>query len=128
MVGGLGTYSSWSSLFSPSGYTTSSEVVYFKKNGIECLQEVVMGVPDAAARPADFSLSPNPSEGLIKITSDKPVLRAEVIDTQGQLVANIALDALRGKLDLRVVSNGLYLVCLYFIDGRVGTQRVLIGR
>lgn len=128
MVGGLGTYSSWSNLISPSGYTTSHDVVYFKKNGTECFQEVVMGTSGAFGPPVVFQLSPNPSEGLVSILSGKPVAQAEVFDTQGHLAANINLDVRLGKLDMRSAPDGLYLVRLRFVDGGVGTQRVAIGR
>lgn len=127
-VGGLGIYTTSEAIWNPEGYYTEGSIVYFKKNGTECFQEVVMGMSGASDRPVAFQLSPNPSEGLINITSGKPVAQAEVFDTQGRLVANISLDVRLGKLDMRSAQDGLYLVRLRFVDGGVGTQRVEIGR
>ncbi len=127
-VGGLGTWSSWSYINNPEGYTTSYDVVYFKKNGVECMDEVVMGLPESSDRTDPFQLSPNPSEGLVSIASGKPVMQAEVFDAQGHAMANISLDVRLGKLDMRSAPDGLYLVRLRFVDGGVGTQRVVIGR
>lgn len=127
-VGGLGIYSTSESIISPSGYSTSSNVVYFKKNGTECFQEVIMGSERITAQPPAFQLSPNPSAGMISISSDKPVTGAEVVDPQGHVVTDIVLDAQRGKLDMGVVPNGLYLVRLRFMDGSVGARHVVIGR
>lgn len=127
-VGGLGIYSTSESIVSPSGYYTLSDVVYFQKNGTECFQEVIMGMSEASDRPVAFQLSPNPSEGLVSISSGKPVAQAEVFDAQGHALANINLDMRLGKLDMRSAPDGLYLVRLRFVDGGVGTQRVVIGR
>ena len=127
-VGGLGTYSSNAAMWNPNGYTTAATVVYFKKNGTECFQEVVMGSAGITAQPPSFILSPNPSEGLVSIASGKPVAQAEVFDTQGHVMANSYLDAKLGKLDMRAAPDGLYLVRLHFVDGSGGTQRLVINR
>lgn len=128
MVGGLGIFSSTSSITSPSGYTTSNTIIYFKKNGTECFQEVVMGTSGASDRPIAFQLSPNPSEGMITIACDGSFVGVDVLDAHGRGNAEFALDVQRGKLDMRAVANGLYLVRLRFVDGSIGTQRLLIAR
>lgn len=127
-VGGLGIYTTSEAIWNPEGYTTSNDVIYFKKNGVECMDEVVMGIPESSDRTDPFQLSPNPSEGLVTISSKKPVRQAEVFDAQGHAISNVSLDARQGKLDMRSVPDGLYLVRLRFVDGGVGTQRLVVGR
>lgn len=128
LVVGLGPFSEYASNNYMSPFNDQTWLTYFKKNGIECMNEVMVGTPEAVIPPTVFTLSPNPSDGIFKISSEKPVLGVEVVDPQGQVVANIALDAQRTKLDLRSAANGLYVVRLHFADGAVGTGRVVIGR
>jgi hypothetical protein len=127
-VVGLGTFDRTEVVFGMPGHSLHHSMVYFKKNGTECFQEVQMGSAEAHADASSFSLSPNPTDGVVSITSQKPILGAEVIDMHGQLVTNAVLDAQHNKLDMRSVANGLYLVRLRSVDGRVGTQRMVIGR
>ena len=127
-VVGLGTLDRTEVVYGMPGYNLHYSMVYFRKNGTECFQEVVMSLPESSDRTTPFQLSPNPSEGLVSISSVKPVRQAEVFDTQGHAMPNITLDTRLGKLDMRSVPDGLYLVRLRFVDGRVGTQRLVVGR
>ena len=60
-VTGLGIYYWDSRIVSPSGYITSSQIVYFKKNGITCDTEVVMGINSNYDLSHNIIIKPNPA-------------------------------------------------------------------
>ncbi|MBP7513991.1 MAG: T9SS type A sorting domain-containing protein [Flavobacteriales bacterium] len=127
-VVGLGTFDRVEFVSGMPGHTLHYSMVYFKKNGTECFQEVMMGSEQAGAAVPSFLFSPNPTTGLVRISSRRPVTSAEVIDAQGHLVTATALNAARSELDLGTSAEGLYLVRLRFVDGCVVTERVLLRR
>lgn len=127
-VVGLGVMDLVEYVYSPYGYTTHHTIVYFKKNGTECFQEVMTGSGQTGAVQRTFQLAPNPTTGVLHISSNRPVESVEVIDVQGHLITTAALDPSRSQLGLGASAEGLYLVRLHFIDGGFATQRVLLRR
>ena len=127
-VVGLGTFDRVEFVSGMPGHSLYHAMVYFKKSGTECFQEVMMGSEQVVAAVPSFQLSPNPTTALMRISSPKPVVGAEVIDAQGHLVTVAALNAARSELDLGISAEGLYLLRLRFVDGSVVTERVLLRR
>ena len=60
-----------------------------------------------------FSLYPNPTDGVVNISSDENIQSVLVYDVQGRLVANF-----RGKstIDISHLSTGIYAL---HVDGQV---------
>lgn len=127
-VGGLGTYLSTASIFSPSGYTTTHGVVYFKKNGTDCFDEVIMGAPQVARANATLTLSPNPTDACATWTSTVPLTRMDVLDVQGALIASLPMRGTRGTMDTSTWPIGLYLLNCIGVDGSRSSLRMLVSR
>lgn len=127
-VVGLGVLDLDEYIFSPNGFSRHHAIVYFKKSGVECFEEVMTGTGQTGAVQTTFDLSPNPTDGLVTISSRKPVLGAKVIDMHGQEINNYVLEVQKDKLDMHAAAPGLYLVRLRFVDGTVGTQRLVLRR
>jgi len=74
----------------------------------------VLAVAPAAASAPDWQLFPNPTTGQFRLSLPArfgPV-RAQVLDARGRLVADTALSAGGGELNMSALSPGLYLVRL----------------
>ncbi len=125
-VPGLGIYHASAAVVSPNGWSTSGQVVYFNKNGQECGQEIVMGLPAISAAPS-LTLSPNPTDGLLSISTTRAMKAITLRDASGRMVLQATLQGQIGKLDLGSLPQGLYLAEVLFSSGARATSRVLVS-
>ncbi|HMI08088.1 MAG TPA: peptide-N-glycosidase F-related protein, partial [Flavobacterium sp.] len=79
----------------------------------------VLGVDDFNS--LNYSLSPNPTEGVVKIQSSTAVKHFEVYNMIGQQVAK-GNDTL---IDLSVMEKGIYLVQIEFENGQKVTEKII---
>lgn len=125
---GLGRFDHASYILSPNGYSQYDNIVYFKKNGVECLSEVVMGLEPAPPGEPAMTLAPNPSIGTVTLTSRSMMTGAEVLDVQGRVVASASIDGVQSTMDLQASPAGAYVVRVRFADGHSVSQRLLLIR
>ncbi|MGV3636053.1 MAG: T9SS type A sorting domain-containing protein [Flavobacteriales bacterium] len=121
---GLGVYDSLVYVSGPAGYTTSTRIVYFKKNGISCGTEVTVGLTESSA-PDDLAVFPIPSTGTVTVRSASPVQGIQVFDQQGRSIAALT-DTARGTIDLGRTPDGLYTLHVLFADGTRAQRKVVI--
>ncbi len=75
-----------------------------------------------------FQMAPNPSRGIVQISSNQVFKNISIFDIAGKLVftspENYA--AFQTNMDVSKISRGLYLVEVRFEDGVAGIQRLII--
>mgnify|MGYP005667767417 CR=1 FL=1 len=88
--------------------------------------EASTGIADAER--AKVSIFPNPSSGLINITSgDSPLKRVEVFDVTGKLVLSQFIEnTMRANVDLSGYEKGVYLISVGNTQGHQTISRVVL--
>lgn len=66
---------------------------------------------------ASVTVSPNPSTGMVAVTSHHPLSRIEVVNTRGMLVYSEPAQGHRETIDLTVLPAGTYVVSVRTIAG-----------
>lgn len=113
VVAGLGLYLDVSTVISPPpyGYSSGKEVVYFKKNGISCGQEVIVGVENQPLSDHTVTIFPNPAGDKLFIKSasaiDGTIL---ILNMNGQLVHESVFENSFAEISTGNLSPGIYLI------------------
>ena len=128
LVGGLGTYASSASIMQPTGYSTSNTIVYFKKNGVECFNEVVMGVTGHSGTPGRVTVAPNPVDDAFRYEASGPVAVLEVRNAQGRIMTKRVLPGRSGTVATASWPVGVYVLRLDLADGGSGSRRLVVSR
>ncbi len=119
-VPGLGIYSYWHyHNFNPGGYEQgSNSIVYYKKNGILCGPEVMVGINEQGNNIPHFSVYPNPttSSFTINLNNHYTNVTVEITNVIGQVVytlnqkevsqLTINLNEPKGLYFVRVMAEG----------------------
>ena len=92
--------------------------------------DTTVGISTAASNTANFSLHPNPSNGIVHINFERPNTNAmaQVRDALGRLVYVQHISATNNKLDLRTLSDGLYFVSISTHEEQLPAQRLVLQR
>lgn len=81
---------------------------------------IISNVDDVSNPAANVTAYPNPSASLVYISSSsKDPLRAEVLDLAGQVVYKKAISTEDNVLVLGTLANGVYLLRLFTIEGKL---------
>ncbi|MCL4282432.1 MAG: hypothetical protein KJZ58_09195 [Flavobacteriales bacterium] len=127
-VGGLGTFLSGTSLTAPEGYSTSIGVVYFKKNGVSCMDEVVLSTSDLGLAPGGVMVFPSPADESFNYRSSTAVTFLEALDSQGRSVALLPSAGSSGHVDTEGWPAGFYLLRFGLPDGNSVLRRLVVSR
>lgn len=79
---------------------------------------VFVGVPDRPSAPT-LTVSPNPTSGLVRIESEKPLKRIELTDLQGRVLMDKTVEESAITIDITHYSAGVYLFKAINCDGEV---------
>jgi hypothetical protein len=114
-VCGLGLYSDESSITSPppTGYWRWYGIIYFKKNGIICGDEAIVGVSNPDLSEDLFTVYPNPARDFIIIHSaanSKSIIT--ISNLNGQVIMNALVKDPVTRMDIGNLNTGMYLVKL----------------
>jgi hypothetical protein len=71
----------------------------------------------------EFSLYPNPTSGIFKISSNSPIDYVEVFTNLGQLVLS---NKISSELDISTFKTGLYFVKVVDVKGNVGVKKLIM--
>ncbi len=96
-----------------NGYTLSQSVIYFKKNGISCGSEAILGIDENNPKGILFRVYPNPAKDFITIeTTDTKESFVTVHDILGhEIVKQLISDKLT-SIDISKLKRGFSLVKL----------------
>ncbi len=121
-VAGLGIYDySYShNLFPMGGYRTINHTInYFKKNGVACGSEAIVGITEKGSFYNQLNLSPNPAAKSVNVTFElnynSKNVTIEVFNSVGQLLIEEKKDELKYgshnvELNLDNIKSGIYFV------------------
>lgn len=122
---GLGLLDSHSFIWTPNGLNSATTVVYFKKNGITCMNEVALGTSTATSSVPIVELMPNPTSDMVNFRATTPVSTVMVYNGLGRSVFEANPFSMSGGVDLSGNPAGVYFVQMRFANGSIGTQRVI---
>lgn len=71
----------------------------------------------------EFSLYPNPTSGIFKISSNFAIQNVEVFNKLGQLVLSIKNSS---ELNISILKTGLYFVKVEDVKGNIGVKKVIM--
>ncbi|MCF8304511.1 MAG: T9SS type A sorting domain-containing protein [Bacteroidales bacterium] len=125
-VMGLGLYRYYESVVSPDNhYTINYEIVYFKKNGMECGEEVIVGTKEPLKVKETFHLYPNPAYNQLAVEIiGIPNGTLIITNLSGQSIMQTTFNTSLFNLDINHLSPGVYLVKL--ISGNTAAVRKLV--
>ncbi len=72
-----------------------------------------------------FEVSPNPSSGIVNLSSDNLISQVSVYDISGRLVKSNVQNDFSIELDLTSVSSGIYVIEAYFFNGNREKQKIV---
>jgi hypothetical protein len=125
-VCGLGRYSYTSVLaVPPSGYNTGTKIIYFKKNGIFCGNEIVMGMDNTEELLYKVELTPNPASAELTISSSVLIKNIVVFDIMGQKVLSSSVMADYTKIDISKLPEGVYIAKITFNNNKVISKKFI---
>lgn len=127
LVSGLGEYESSSFLISPTGFSMSTRIIHFIKNGIPCGTEAIVGMDDHADANTSLLLAPNPANDHVQVIGLEDAIHAELYNASGRLVLDRALTN-SNWLELGDLNSGLYLMRVTTRSGVLRTERLMIER
>ena len=74
---------------------------------------------------AKIEASPNPSNGIYKLTSSSKMKRYVVFDQLGKKLFEKEIDSEIEWIDLSKYTSGMYYLIVNYPDGKVGKQKLL---
>ncbi|MEO5585150.1 MAG: T9SS type A sorting domain-containing protein [Flavobacteriales bacterium] len=108
-------------------YFEIRDLVYFIKDGVECGQEIHLGISENNMQ-VRIELLPNPTKGNFVITSSDRMDRIDILNARGQVVLHAEPRADQVELGLADVPSGPYFASIYLMDGSIAHRKVIVAR
>lgn len=114
-VAGVGLYNVNSYKFAPppNGFSSNVNIVFFKKNGVDCGTEVVLGIEDLYAKQDFIKVSPNPSGGSFSVSAPEGPLTLTIYTAEGKQIRN-ELISNGSTLNFTLQDEGIYFAHFTF--------------
>lgn len=116
-VAGLGLYQDQSISSYPTGGSSSNNIIYFKKNGVSCGNQLIVGREKILSHSNSLELYPNPAIDRVWIELNEmnttlDLGEIQVWNTSGTLVKQNSFSPSAGaySMDVSSLVSGLYLV------------------
>lgn len=129
-VCGLGLYLDRSSISMPppTGYSYMKKIIYFKKDGIECGEEIIVDVNEPTVLSPKFKVYPNPAQ-------DRLFFRTEmngsgiiqICDINGRNLRKLSVEGQMTTIDISGLSDGIYLI-KFFSESSVEVRKIIVER
>ena len=125
-VMGLGLYSHSVYNGFEYGFNIRKKMVYFKENEIECGNQVIVGEGEHSEPSAQITLSPNPANGIVHITSSLEMQQFILRDLFGNTIMMQSISNKEITIDVNQLSDGLYFVNVLLENGKTATMKLLV--
>jgi len=89
---------------------------------------LVTDIKDISYELGEMSLAPNPTNGLLTISSQNNFTKIEVLSITGQILLSETVDSKTHQLELQNFAEGIYFVRISYEDGQSVTKKVLVNR
>jgi hypothetical protein len=116
LVCGLGLFLDRYLLWNPSNFSTKFDVYYinyFKKDGVEWGEQIIVGLPENETPSPEFYIYPNPASEILTIkTRNQANTKGQIINMAGQVVLDFDMpDSTTPKIiDISELTDGVYFV------------------
>ncbi len=113
----------------PNAVVSSQDVWLIKVDSMGCLADncISLGYAEEQEMPNYFYAYPNPTNRYINFNTNLTIQKVEVFDMLGRKVWSQAFTS-NSTIDLESLSDGLYLLKLEDIHGKLFTEKVLIEK
>lgn len=123
---GVGLYYSINSPFGypyTPNYLYMKQVVYFKKNGVECGTQQFAGIAQVENAKLEFEIFPNPASEYLNIrTGSIENLNIDIFDLAGNLVLKKSITPQTTQINISSLQTGIYMLKLSS-KSKIGYQR-----
>ena len=85
---------------------------------------VFVGLPDRPSSPT-LTVSPNPTTGLVRIDSEKPLRRVTLTDLQGRVLLEVLTEDSAVNINITNYPTGIYLIKAINCDGEEQVEKVV---
>jgi len=85
---------------------------------------VFVGLPDRPSSPT-LTVSPNPTTGLVRIDSEKPLRRVTLTDLQGRVLMEELTEDSAVNINITNYPTGIYLIKAINCDGEEQVEKVV---
>lgn len=112
----------------PDWYVYSYKVVYFKKDGIECGQQIIVSLDEDMQTEVEVAIFPNPTRDKFEVRSAEcEVEKVEIYDLSGKklIERHFPGEKRNVEVDVSMLNAGMY-VCRILLDGREITKKLII--
>jgi len=123
---GLGLYYYRNSLFlpPPDGYDHFIKIIYFKKNGIECGEEVLVDIKEKESKSISLHIYPNPASNKITFEIENIQALLRCYDVNGRLAYTGNIKDSH-SIDISTWRAGMY-VAVTSSEGKVGRSLFVV--
>jgi hypothetical protein len=106
----------------PSGGIISFDMMREFQN---CFYATRIRTGTESASTLSWQVSPNPTQGSVRIQADAPLRQVQLIDLQGRVLHSQTLLAPQAEVDLSVLPSGIYLLRAQSAEGASVSRRVV---
>jgi hypothetical protein len=89
---------------------------------------LVTGMEDLSYELGEMSLAPNPTNGLLTISSQNDFTKIDLLSLTGQILLSETVDSKTHQLELQNFAEGIYFVRVSYADGQSVTKKVILSR
>ena len=95
----------------PYGYRKFIKIIYFKKDGIECGEETIVGIKDNVQQTEILKVYPNPVDNYIIVQTNLPEGEKIILfDMNGRQLMDTPMIGSKTRIDVSDLRPGIYLI------------------
>ena len=106
---------------------TGTDIAYYYIDDITLIDQTTVGINELENE-NEFSLYPNPNNGIFTINSKEVLHKIEVTDIAGQTLFSESTSEKTHQLQLQNFSQGIYFIKVHYPNGLSVTRKVIINR
>ena len=126
-VMGLGLYSDIAYNPYPGfGYRIQKSIIYFKEEGVECGNEVIVGITEFDNPQVNLIITPNPANTTAKISSPIEMQQFTLRNSYGNTLMLKTVSGREITIDVSGLSDGIYFIGALLDNGKSVTTKLLI--
>ena len=124
-----GNSSSTISSYSFKHYNPSSGKNYYRLQQLDLDGKITYSnieMVDIKKSKSLISIYPNPTSELINIKSNEKISLIELVDVSGRVIKTFL--SLQNKIDIRTLTNGMYVLKVWFASGAKVEEKIMVTR
>lgn len=106
---------------------TKNEIIYFKKNGIPCGNEVYVGLNEIENDASTIQIYPNPASDYFEIKSSIRIKSFSIFDLTGREIFSDNKFSNGDRINTSGFENGIYNLKLESSSGNIFTKKIIVS-